>query len=104
MAAYKPPSSELSGEPRLYSIDRAAMSGTNPDVAPADKPKPIAQYAASEGVNNIITAAANASGAAAWNDVSVQEMVLGPEQTQTVWKPEQLEKLECHKLPCWVTR
>ena len=80
------------------------MSGASPTAAPVDQSKPVAQYAASEGVNNILTAAKNASGADSWNDVSVQEMVLGSGQTQHSWQPGQLDKLECYQLPCWITR
>ena len=71
---------------------------------PRDETAPIAQHAANEGANNILTGAKNQQGADAWQESTVQEMVLGPCFTQSTWKLEELEKFDSYKLACFVTR
>lgn len=78
--------------------------GSGSAVPTCDETKQVAQYAAAEGAKNILTGLQNAAGANAWNDRTVQEMVLGPELVQDCWKVEDLAKFDSYKLAAWVTR
>lgn len=69
---------------------------------------PAVEYTASQGEDNIRTAAQNASTAENWRDQTMTSMLLGedsePAPSNNIWKEEELRRFERYRLPCWVLR